>query len=87
MHVTNSNVYRPPQKTLLLPCRYEVAGKWRARMAMAGFAPCPFSSNVIDGIRSLLKSSYCDKYRFEKVHDGLHFGWGDKTLVFSSAWQ
>jgi hypothetical protein len=56
-------------------------------MAMAGFAPCPFSSNVIDGIRSLLKSSYCDKYRFEKVHDGLHFGWGDKTLVFSSAWQ
>lgn len=66
--------------------RYEVAGKWRARMAMAGFVPSPFNSSVIDGIRSLLKS-YCDKYRFEKVHDGLHFGWGDKTLVFSSAWQ
>ncbi|KAF8779345.1 hypothetical protein HU200_002731 [Digitaria exilis] len=66
--------------------RYEVAGKWRARMAMAGFAPSPFNSTVIDGIQSLLKS-YCDKYRFEKVHDGLHFGWGDKTLVVSSAWQ
>ncbi|XP_062179696.1 scarecrow-like protein 1 [Phragmites australis] len=66
--------------------RYEVAGKWRARMAMAGFVPSPFNSNVIDGIRSLLKS-YCDKYRFEKIHDGLHFGWGDKTLVVSSAWQ
>lgn len=66
--------------------RYEVAGKWRARMAMAGFVSSPFNSGAIDGIRSLLKS-YCDKYRFEKVQDGLHFGWGDKTLVFSSAWQ
>jgi hypothetical protein len=66
--------------------RYEVAGKWRARMAMAGFVPSPFNSNVINGIKSLLKS-YCDRYRFEKVHDGLHFGWGDKTLVVSSAWQ
>ncbi|XP_062231425.1 scarecrow-like protein 1 [Phragmites australis] len=66
--------------------RYEVAGKWRARMTMAGFLPSPFNSNAIDGTRSLLKS-YCDKYKFEKVHDGLHFGWGDKTLVVASAWQ
>ncbi|KAL6620277.1 hypothetical protein ACP70R_035416 [Stipagrostis hirtigluma subsp. patula] len=66
--------------------RYEVAGKWRARMAMAGFEPSPFDSNVIDGIRSLLKS-YCNKYKFEKVHDGLHFGWGEKTLIVSSVWQ
>jgi hypothetical protein len=55
-------------------------------MAMAGFVPFPFNSNVIDGIKSLLKS-YCDKYSFEKIQDGLHFGWGDKTLVVSSAWQ
>ncbi|TVU19446.1 hypothetical protein EJB05_35596 [Eragrostis curvula] len=66
--------------------RYEVAGKWRARMGMAGFVPSPFNGNVIDGIRSQLKS-YCDMYKFEKVHDGLHFGWGDKTLIVSSAWQ
>ena len=87
MHVANSNFEIPlTQKKMLLCCRYEVAGKWRARMTMAGFVPSPFNSNVIDGIKSLLKS-YCDKYRFEKVHDGLHFGWGDKTLVVSSAWQ
>uniref|UniRef100_A0A0D9V8L5 Uncharacterized protein n=1 Tax=Leersia perrieri TaxID=77586 RepID=A0A0D9V8L5_9ORYZ len=66
--------------------RYEVAGKWRARMTMAGFTPCPFSSNVIGGIRSLLKS-YCDRYKFEEDRGGLHFGWGEKTLIVSSAWQ
>ncbi|GJM92369.1 hypothetical protein PR202_ga08840 [Eleusine coracana subsp. coracana] len=66
--------------------RYEVAGKWRARMTMAGFKPCPFNSNVISGIRSLLKS-YCDRYKFVEDHGGLHFGWGEKSLIVSSAWQ
>ncbi|XP_006645126.1 scarecrow-like protein 1 [Oryza brachyantha] len=66
--------------------RYEVAGKWRARMTMAGFTPCPFSSSVIGGIRSLLKS-YCDRYKFEEDNGGLHFGWGEKTLIVSSAWR
>ncbi|KAM0887898.1 hypothetical protein ACQ4PT_028701 [Festuca glaucescens] len=66
--------------------RYEVAGKWRARMTMAGFVPRPFSSSVIGGIRSLL-SSYCNRYKFEEDHGGLHFGWGEKTLIVSSAWQ
>lgn len=66
--------------------RYEVAGKWRARMTMAGFTPCPFNSNVISGIKSTLKS-YCDRYKFQEDHGGLHFGWGEKTLIVSSAWQ
>ncbi|CAL4972829.1 unnamed protein product [Urochloa decumbens] len=66
--------------------RYEVAGKWRARMAMAGFTPCPFNNNVISGIKSILKS-YCNRYKFEEDHGGLHFGWGEKTLIVSSAWQ
>jgi hypothetical protein len=55
-------------------------------MTMAGFVPRPFSSNVIGGIRSLL-SSYCNRYKFEEDHGGLHFGWGEKTLIVSSAWQ
>ncbi|KAG8054502.1 hypothetical protein GUJ93_ZPchr0001g30796 [Zizania palustris] len=66
--------------------RYEVAGKWRARMTMAGFTPCPFNGSVIGGIRSLLKS-YCDRYKFEEDHGGLHFGWGEKSLIVSSAWR
>ncbi|XP_062227589.1 scarecrow-like protein 1 [Phragmites australis] len=65
--------------------RYEVAGKWRTRMAMAGFTPCPFNSDAISEIRSLLKS-YCDRYKFEEDHAGLHFGWGEKTIIVSSAW-
>ncbi|KAB1203284.1 Scarecrow-like protein 1 [Morella rubra] len=32
--------------------RYEVAGKWRARMLMAGFTSCPMSPNVIDHPRT-----------------------------------
>ncbi|MBA0566210.1 hypothetical protein Golob_011049, partial [Gossypium lobatum] len=38
--------------------RYEVAGKWRARMTMAGFTSCPMSPNVIDMIRKLIRE-YC----------------------------
>ncbi|KAJ1286512.1 hypothetical protein BS78_03G358000 [Paspalum vaginatum] len=66
--------------------RYEAAGKWRARMTMAGFTPCPFNSTVISGIKSTLKS-YCNRYKFKEDHGGLHFGWGERTLIVSSAWQ
>ncbi|XP_074582915.1 scarecrow-like protein 1 isoform X2 [Curcuma longa] len=66
--------------------RYEVAGKWRARMTMAGFVSCPFSSNVNGSIRALLKS-YPDRYIVKEETGMLHFGWEDKPLVFASAWK
>ncbi|TYG78824.1 hypothetical protein ES288_D02G091800v1 [Gossypium darwinii] len=66
--------------------RYEVAGKWRARMIMAGFKSCPMSSNVIDTIQELIKE-YCDRYKLKEDVGALHFGWEDKSLIVASAWS
>ncbi|KAK1310734.1 Scarecrow-like protein 1 [Acorus calamus] len=66
--------------------RYEVAGKWRARMTMAGFTSCALSSYVNGAIRRLLKS-YCDRYKVKEEGGALYFGWEDKILVVASAWR
>ncbi|XP_060198417.1 scarecrow-like protein 1 [Lycium barbarum] len=66
--------------------RYEVAGKWRARMMMAGFTPCPISRNVYESIQDLIKQ-YSDRYKVKEEAAALHFGWEDKTLTVASAWK
>ncbi|KAK9023638.1 hypothetical protein V6N11_003848 [Hibiscus sabdariffa] len=66
--------------------RYEVAGKWRARMTMAGFTSCPMSPNVIDMIRKLIRE-YCDRYKLQDDLGALHFGWEGKSLIVASAWR
>lgn len=66
--------------------RYEVAGKWRARMSMAGFDPRPISNNVCDEIQKLIKQ-YSDRYKVKEETGALHFGWEDKMLILSSAWR
>ncbi|XP_019175164.1 PREDICTED: scarecrow-like protein 1 [Ipomoea nil] len=66
--------------------RYEVAGKWRARMMMAGFNPCPISRNVNDSIRKLIKQ-YSERYKVKEDAGSLHFGWEDKILIVASAWR
>ena len=67
--------------------RYEVAGKWRARMTMAGFTSSPMSTNVTDEIRQLIKVVYCDRYKIKEEMGALHFGWEDKSLIVASAWK
>lgn len=66
--------------------RYEAAGKWRARMMMAGFSSCPLSSYVNEAIRGLLKS-YCNRYKVKEEAGALYFGWEEKMLVVASAWK
>ncbi|KAF7829767.1 scarecrow-like protein 1 [Senna tora] len=66
--------------------RYEVAGKWRARMIMAGFTSSPMSANVTDAIRKLI-TQYSDRYKIKDVMGALHFGWEDKNLIVASAWS
>ncbi|KAK7282654.1 hypothetical protein RIF29_11600 [Crotalaria pallida] len=66
--------------------RYEVAGKWRARMTMAGFTSSPMSTNVTDEIRKLIKM-YCDRFKIKEEMGALHFGWEDKNLIVASAWK
>ncbi|CAJ1974328.1 unnamed protein product [Sphenostylis stenocarpa] len=67
--------------------RYEVAGKWRARMTMAGFTSSPMSTNVTDEIRKIIKVMYCDRYKIKEEMGALHFGWEDKNLIVASAWK
>lgn len=66
--------------------RYEVAGKWRARMRMAGFTSSPMSTNVKEAIKELIRQ-YCDKYKIKEEMGALHFGWEDKNLIVASAWK
>lgn len=66
--------------------RYEVAGKWRARMAMAGFTSSPLSSHVTESISELIRQ-YCDRYKMKQEMGALHFGWEDKNLIVASAWR
>ncbi|TKY56041.1 Scarecrow protein 1 [Spatholobus suberectus] len=66
--------------------RYEVAGKWRARLTMAGFASSPMSTNVREAIRKLIKQ-YCDRFKIREEMGALHFGWEDKNLIVASAWK
>ncbi|KAG8378163.1 hypothetical protein BUALT_Bualt08G0109400 [Buddleja alternifolia] len=66
--------------------RYEVAGKWRARMSMAGFKSCPISKNVNSEIRKLIKE-YSDRYKVKEENGALHFGWEEKILIVCSTWR
>ncbi|KAK9053784.1 hypothetical protein SSX86_024858 [Deinandra increscens subsp. villosa] len=66
--------------------RYEVSGKWKARMMMAGFEACPISENVNDTIRKLIKQ-YSERYKMKVETNAVHFGWEDKVLIVASAWR
>ncbi|PKI45042.1 hypothetical protein CRG98_034564 [Punica granatum] len=67
--------------------RYEVAGKWRARMTMAGFTSRPMSRHISDNIREVISKHYCNKYQIKEEMGALHFGWEDKSLIVASAWR
>lgn len=66
--------------------RYEVSGKWKARMTMAGFRPYPISRNVDDTIRKLIKE-YSERYKMKVETNTVHFGWEEKVLIVASAWR
>ncbi|KAL6492923.1 Proteasome subunit YC7alpha/Y8 (protease yscE subunit 7) [Orobanche gracilis] len=61
--------------------RYEVAGKWRARMSMAGFRSCPISRDVKDEIEKLI-DSYSDRFNVGEEMGTLHFVWNLIFIIF-----
>ncbi|KAL5198291.1 hypothetical protein ABZP36_001803 [Zizania latifolia] len=66
--------------------RYELFGKWRARLTMAGFRPSPLSSLVNATIKTLLQT-YSDNYQLAERDGALYLGWKNRPLVVSSAWH
>lgn len=66
--------------------RHELLGKWRSRLAMAGFKPCPLSSYVNSVIKTLL-GYYSDKYTLVERDGALLLGWKNRNLISASAWH
>ncbi|KAH0682232.1 hypothetical protein KY289_019984 [Solanum tuberosum] len=66
--------------------RHEVFGKWRSRLLMAGFTPCPLSPSVAETIKVMLKE-YSSNYRLAESQGALYIGWNNRALATSSAWQ
>jgi hypothetical protein len=67
--------------------RHEPFGKWRSRLAMAGFRPCPLSPFVNNTIRNLLSTDYKSYYKLEEKDGVVYLGWKNRKLVVSSAWR
>ncbi|XP_047089721.1 scarecrow-like protein 21 [Lolium rigidum] len=67
--------------------RHEPFGKWRSRLAMAGFRPYPLSALVNNTIIDLLSDNYHINYKLEEKDGVLYLGWKNRKLVVSSAWR
>ncbi|XP_059309362.1 scarecrow-like protein 21 [Lycium ferocissimum] len=66
--------------------RHEPFGKWRSRLLMAGFTPCPLSPSVGETIKDMLKG-YSPNYRLAESQGAIYLGWKNRALATSSAWQ
>ncbi|CAI9087144.1 OLC1v1021141C1 [Oldenlandia corymbosa var. corymbosa] len=66
--------------------RHELFGKWRLRLMMAGFVPCPLSFSVGNAIRDMLKE-YSMNYRLGEKDGALYLGWKNRPLATCSAWR
>ncbi|XP_022972981.1 scarecrow-like protein 8 [Cucurbita maxima] len=69
--------------------RCEVAGKWRARMGMAGFEARPISQTVAESMKTRLSSGYRVNPGFtvKEENGGICFGWMGRTLTVTTAWR
>ncbi|KAK2978514.1 hypothetical protein RJ640_010160 [Escallonia rubra] len=66
--------------------RHEPFGKWRSRLTMAGFTPCPLSSSVAKAVRDMLKD-YSGNYGLAESYGALFLGWKNRPLSTCSAWR
>ncbi|CAN6480993.1 unnamed protein product [Victoria cruziana] len=67
--------------------RCEVAGKWGARLQMAGFSPRPLSPQVHALLLNKLRSYRKPGFTLKDDAGGLCFGWNDRVLTHASAWH
>lgn len=66
--------------------RHEPFGKWRMRLMMAGFTPCPLSPSVGEAMKQMLRE-YSPNYGLAEDHGALYLGWKNRALSSSSAWR
>ncbi|KAL0431490.1 UNVERIFIED_CONTAM: protein SHORT-ROOT [Sesamum radiatum] len=68
--------------------RRETASRWSYRLHAAGFSPVPFSEEVCDDARSLLRR-YKEGWSMAQCSDsaGIFLSWKGQPVVWSSAWR
>ncbi|KAG6471818.1 DELLA protein RHT-1-like [Zingiber officinale] len=68
--------------------RHETLGRWRERMAQAGFEPVHLGSNAFKQANMLL-ALYAsgDGFRVEEAEGCLTLGWHTRPLIATSAWR
>ncbi|XP_059285287.1 scarecrow-like protein 21 [Lycium ferocissimum] len=66
--------------------RHELLGKWKSRLAMAGFRQYPLSSYVNSVIKSLLRC-YSEHYTLVEKDGAMLLGWKERNLISASAWH
>ncbi|GER52857.1 GRAS family transcription factor [Striga asiatica] len=66
--------------------RHELFGKWRMRLAMAGFVPVQLGPAVGPAIRDMLKE-YSSNYGLAEADGALYLGWKSRALATCSAWR
>ncbi|KAI5012410.1 hypothetical protein ZWY2020_024544 [Hordeum vulgare] len=73
--------------------RRETAAAWARRLRSAGFSPVPFSEDVADDVRSLLRR-YREGWSMREASTdesaagaGVFLAWKEQPLVWASAWR
>ncbi|KAG5020665.1 Chitin-inducible gibberellin-responsive protein 1 [Glycine soja] len=66
--------------------RYELLGKWKSRLTIAGFRQYPLGSYVNFVIKSLLRC-YPEHYNLVEKDGAMLLGWKNKNLISASAWH
>lgn len=73
--------------------RRETAAAWAQRLRSAGFSPVPFSEDVADDVRSLLRR-YREGWSMREAGPddsaagaGVFLAWKEQPLVWASAWR
>ncbi|KAL6993854.1 hypothetical protein U1Q18_011967 [Sarracenia purpurea var. burkii] len=75
----------PPSESIE---RRELATRWSRRLHGGGFSPFPFSDEVCDDVRALLRR-YKEGWSMTQCPDaaGLFLSWKDQPVVWASAWK
>lgn len=66
--------------------RHELFGKWRARIAMAGFRQCGLSPYVSMAVKDMLRE-FSPNYRIAEMDGALYLGWKNRAMATLSAWR
>lgn len=66
--------------------RQETGIQWDLRLKRIGFVPCPFSDDVVDDVRALLKR-YKEGWSLSMNENRLYLAWKEQVVLCATAWK